>query len=347
MGLVQLSRLGSDPEFSFAVPDDRGRANLLSAEVLVGGDKDLRLQSFIGTDGHANTAELRPAPCHNVYWHMLKIADGLASVNQAMRFYSNKREHPIVAVAQPSLGPGETMGGHVWISLWYNSPISAQVVHSGGLLWSNDIQDYINPRQISPFRIERLSQGSLQRYTDLAKSGDELSLDLCWKKLHYLLHPLEMMLYGSHRQHRSGSGVRDPYVRVPDSHSASDAAAHKKDHAYIRFEYRFPSTWLQHPTLAFAYLGLAKLAVLNWSVLPNLKLLNENNVIAGTIPQGQRASWAELLKRRLSLVQEDKNFRTTRDLRGLTDALAELYNVKLRFPALINFDAWASLRPQQ
>lgn len=38
-------------------------------------------------------------------------------------------------------------------------------------------------------------------------------------------------------------------------------------YAFWHMEYRHPSTWLQHPKLAYAYLALAKLALLNWETL--------------------------------------------------------------------------------
>lgn len=350
MGLVELHRVGSDPEFSFAVPDQAGNVHLLSADVLVGGDRDLRLKSFIGTDGHPSTAELRPAPCNNVYWHLLKIADGLNEVDRSMQYYSVKRDHPIVAVSQPSLGKGpsgqlETMGGHIWISMWFNSKISANAIHDGGYIWNGDSHDSYPSRQ-GRENGKRLTPKQYQDYMDLATSGQELSMDLCWRKLHYLLHPLEMMLFGKVRGDRQpgGSGVKDPYIRLPDHATSDDLACYREGKAYIRFEYRFPSTWLQHPTLAFVYLGLAKLAILNWDLLPGLSDLQKENLLVHTVAGHSVNLWRDILKRRVAYLMDQKEVRSTRDLRGLFDALEELYKVTLTFPALINFEAWASLR---
>lgn len=347
---VELSRIGSDPEFSFVTPDQNRKVHLVSAHTLVGDDKDLRLRSFIGTDGHASTAELRPNPCRNVYWHLLKIADGLHEVRNSIRYHSRKMDRPLLAVAQPSLGPSETMGGHIWISFWYKSKLSSDVVHKAGIIYDNDQRDYRRSNQQRPIEPDqmptRLSQTKLQQYIDLAQRGEELSLDLCWKKLHYLIHPLEMMLYGKVRTDRTSPHVRDHYIRTPDLPSEADQAMFRPGWAYFRFEYRIPSTWLQHPTLAFAYLGLAKLAMLNWDLLPNWKILSTTFALdtAGTSPL-DADGWRKKLQERYTWLTEHPDYRATRDLNGLGDALNALYNVELSFPALIHFDAWESLKP--
>ena len=343
---VEYIKGGSDPEFSFGLTDDKQRVFIHPADKVVGGEREVRMRSFIGTDGHANTAELRPPPCHNVYWHMIKIADALKVVRAGMAEESRKLDRPVVAVAQPSLGPEETMGGHVWVSMWYHSKLSAKICNKAGMIFYPDHNEALSFRLISGKKRERLTGGELQDYTDRARMDQELTVDLPWKKMHYLIWPLELMLFGTARQDRSAN-VRDKYFRFPDSLTPQDLACMREDAAYLRFEYRIPTSWLSHPMLAYGYLGLAKLAIQNWYVLPDRSSMFQADQAMRETQSSNHTKWAAELLRRLDLVLEHKNARVTKDLKNLREAINILTKTKLRYPCLINFDAWADLKPQR
>ena len=343
---VEYIKGGSDPEFSFGFTDSKRNVYIHPADKVVGGEKEVRMRSFIGTDGHANTAELRPPPCHNVYWHMIKIADALKVVRAGMVEETKKLGRPVVAIAQPSLGPEETMGGHIWFSMWYHSKLSAKVCNKAGMIYYPDHGEALNFRMIQGKKRERLSGSELQEYTDRARQDQELSVDLPWRKLHYLIWPLELMLFGTARGDRAGQ-VRDKFFRFPDNLTPQDLAYMREDAAYIRQEYRIPTSWLSHPMLAYGYLGLAKLALQNWYVLPDRQSMAAADIAMREVQSSNHTRWGAELVRRLDLVLDHKNVKVTKDLRNLREAMGILTKTKLRYPCLINFDAWADLKPQR
>ena len=97
MRQVRFKLIGSDPELVF-VKNKPGGWSLVNAPLLVGEDKNLRNRSLIGCDGHASTAELRPPPCHNVRWHLQKIAWCMQEIDRVLKETGRTNIYP---VAQP------------------------------------------------------------------------------------------------------------------------------------------------------------------------------------------------------------------------------------------------------
>ena len=345
MRTVSLYRIGSDPE-ALAVrlikTGSKPTPQLINATVLVGENRDHTLQSFIGCDGHAATMELRPPPCHNVQWHLVKIADGLGHIRGALDNEAEAGGAPTALLAQPNLGR-ETCGGHIWVSLYYRSKLAEQMVHQAGVVYSPERGELLRSNQILPTTEER--RWNTQRYRDLAANGDELSVELCWRKVHHLVGPLEEAVFGGARANRAAV-VSDPFVRLPTSQATIDnPSLYREGMAYFRFEYRYPTTWLSHPTLALAYLGLAKLAILNWDALPNLNSMRAADHETTFTGAGKRSYWANLLHQRLTSLQATSGFRATPDLAGVPEAVAAVTRLKISYPLYVDFDAWLQYRP--
>lgn len=349
MRTVKMYRIGSDPE-ALAVhllQTTAGKRTpvLLGATQLVGDNRELTLRSFIGCDGHAATMELRPPPCNNVQWHLTKLATGLSHIRVALGDAQVQGSALTALLAQPNLGR-ETCGGHIWVSLYYRSKLAEHAVNYMGVIFDNQRGDLIRSNQsYVGADVDSLPRNTLQKYRDLAYSGDEISTELCWRKLHYLLFPLEKALFGGARRAREDT-VSDQFVRLPSSQRIMDPGTPiKPGFAYFRFEYRYPSTWLSHPTMALTYLGLAKLAILNWDILPSLPQMRAADGEVVGVDGMKKSGWASVLRARLKTLTEHPDFRQTPDLAGLTEALNTTLGVKLSFPLYVDFDAWMQYTP--
>lgn len=330
MRTVTFWRIGSDPEALFGMGSGpSGRIERIPATRFVGSDRAQTLRSFIGCDGHAQTAELRPPPCHNVLWHLMKIANGLAHIHKAL-------PSDVFVLAQPSLSR-ETMGGHIWISLFYNNPLAAKMVHQLGQVYNESAGGMMQSMQLrDDSRAGVVSTMERRDYVDQCIAGQNLTVDTCWMKLHYLIEPLEMLTFAGTRAERT-NGVNDLYVRLPNA-GPDSGIPYRPESAYFRFEYRFPSTWLHSPQLAFCYLGLAKLAILNWDSLPELDGLRQA-MAHGRI--SKRSTWAKMLYTRIQDLRKHKLFRITPDLARLLSTLKDVVNAPApTLPIRVDHEAW-------
>lgn len=356
----QLDRLGSDPEFVFI---NRPGGDIYPAERLVGTDRELRLAAWVGTDGHAATAEIRPGPAHNVTLHLYKIADAMA---QTERFLQ-EQNHPLDAVAQP-LYNHETMGGHIHISGWYNGPLTCQMVNQHGLVIAAGKPTLVraNPN----FDLDPASQRNFQA---VVKAGMEMDLTEIIAKVHYLVGPLDHALFGAVRNQRwvNNPQVKDMW-RIPTGYTPPFPDSRR---AYLRIEYRYPSTFLHSPLMAYCYFGLAKLALLNWRLIGVTKISdampaerhrewneyqqllrqNEIRIQMGrppyplpAIPPAQvqpisHADWRKLVRARAEELFNHPQVVMTRDLRKLPTALATQLKARPKQPLLVQFHKWAAL----
>src|SRR5574341_873954 len=114
---------------------------------------------------------------------------------------------------------------------------------------------------------------------------------------------------------------------------------------YAHYEYRVPSTWLCHPWLAYAYLGLMKLAILNAGrIMEQLTSFQENIVAA---PNGEPANEAYrslFMTRFQDLV---KHGRWTNDIKGLKEIIPKTFDARAAWFEIpgqpVDIDAWRQL----
>lgn len=358
---LQLDRLGSDPEFVFVDPTS---GNIHPADRLVGTDRNLRLAAWVGTDGHAATAEIRPGPAHNVLWHLYKVADAMAQTKGHLVAEGLNYQ----AVAQP-LYNHETMGGHIHISAWYNGPLTTRMVNEYKLVRCEGklVAFGTNPTDYD--------QTLAKLYTAAVNRGDEIDLSEIVAKVHYLVGPLEHAVFGSAREQRwhNNPQVRDLW-RIPENYHPPFIDSRR---AYLRIEYRYPSTFLHSPLLAYCYFGLAKLALLNFDLIPAKTIkdalpldgeklrrwreyqqmirLNEQRVQMGRPPHQlpfppppavgvlTHADWRKVVRTRTREILDNPRVRLSNDLKRLPKALAAQLKLRLKAPLLVDFDGWATL----
>lgn len=322
---IRLFREGSDPE-AVAVAGEQ----VVSAHLFTSQDRGLRLRGEIGTDAHPATLEIRPAPTHNVHYHLLKIADALRAISEFIDGYSTRTKTPIRIVAQPSYLQ-ETMGGHIHLSVWYKNPLAHLLVNElrfvsyQGNLWRLD----------RTIRLPNEHAAKAQTYLEEAIRGDNLSVDEILHKVHWLVGPFEDMMFGRHR--RARNGVADYMVRIPVPQEVPPFE--RPEWAYLRIEYRYPSTWLYHPELAYCYLGLAKLALVAWPSLPPLQELFE---AYHRTQDNKEYKPHQVFQERFTLALQDTKLSS--DLRQLPEVVKRWKKQGVGpFPLYVNFPAWEAV----
>jgi hypothetical protein len=119
----------------------------------------------------------------------------------------------------------------------------------------------------------KLGAGTSTRVTEMMQNGE---FDTAWSlgmAFSYLLSPFERWIQPwvarELRNHQYGGDGHPDMIRFgtskrPNLKSNTDWWSNS---GYIHMEYRLPSTWLHHPWLSFAYLGLLKFCVINWPLL--------------------------------------------------------------------------------
>lgn len=270
---IRLHRLGSDPEFLFAHPN----GTVVPASTVVGPQGN----QFVGFDGHNATGELRPRPFFNIKGQMFDLATAIHEISNMVP--------NLVLVARPFYA-NEPLGGHIHVSGFAQSgPIPSGIasllreyglmIRDGGL-----IHDPENKRTRS------LETGDYTLLTEFARStsfeGTRLGTILS-----YLLHPFEVEVQPADERISRNNRYGTPHdVRT----GVSKPTMLLSDATYWHYEYRMPSTWLNHPRLAYAYFALAKLSMLNLAFIetqPSVKLVkpilyfeDERNSVKKTAP---------------------------------------------------------------
>src|SRR3990167_4909187 len=117
----QFANIGSDAEFLFTNLEEF-QTRIVPANTVIMAGKPTALQSFIGTDNHAATAEIRPGPAHNVGRHLYDIAYGLHETDKWLS--THKRFNRVKIVAQPFVCD-EPLGGHIHCSFFVDNPLQA------------------------------------------------------------------------------------------------------------------------------------------------------------------------------------------------------------------------------
>lgn len=312
---VEFHKIGSDPEFLFARGADWVYA-WQNAQNIIRADRAAAMRSWIGTDGHASTAEIRPLPSENVWLHLMNIAAALDKIGEVIGGLPQT-----VLIAQPYLN-GENMGGHIHLGLWVEDGVSEYVlplqILSGGRMVSTGMLP-TEPGQARAFEKHLLA------YME-AKTA--FTADLFGRKMNYLLDVFDAAVQNSAlRAERSFADDVRP--------SAGVVPSEKRRAAYVHLEYRRPCTWLAHPTLALAYLSLAKFTVLNWELISPAK----------PQPTGNPADAAKLFWERYGRLAK-KDLTVTPDLLSLEPLLAKVIAERERWarpPVLVDIQAWREL----
>lgn len=311
-------KAGADPELGFARQDRRGRWTLVPAFEILGSKS---LKSFIGTDGHAATGELRPPPSRNINTLLVNVASALELITRTI---GNR----VSLVASPMHG-NDPLGGHIHLSfLTDNSAVRTAIYDYGLPLWSDHGEN----------RLETL-RGHLANRPDVLALVENPTAPFPWnfaKALSFLGGPLEYWVQPITRRDRTAYYGKPLDVRGTVRAHPSPKISH------LQYEYRAPCTWLAHPRLAYVYLAVAKLGLLNYSkclsMAPDpLVLFKEANGLHQDL-----LAYYDLFIERLSALGP---LRRTRDLsfletniRWLKDHRAEMWD-----RPSIWVDEWAQL----
>ena len=115
---MRFLKIGADPEYAFGTLKDWVTCvvpanTAFGISGFAGG--------FIGTDGHAETGELRPNPAHNVYLLLHNIGEALSVLH-------NFAEKKGLLLFTPPLIRNLTLGGHIHLS--FDEAVSLGVLQS-------------------------------------------------------------------------------------------------------------------------------------------------------------------------------------------------------------------------
>ena len=265
MSRLHLSKIGSDPEFVFATPVDLDYI-ITPANQVLGKQKEKTLASFIGTDNRPVLAEIRPTPAHNVKRHMYDLA---FAVHTTQAFLQNSAKfNQLHLVALPHLH-GENLGGHVHASVYIEGKEQAALEAAGCIIDMTGQLHAAAPNTTAG----SITTAMTTRLQTMMRDGE---LDTAWSlgmAFSYLLSPFERWIQPwvarELRNHQYGGDGHPDMVRFGTSKRPllKATAPWWANSGYIHMEYRLPSTWVHHPWLAFAYLGLLKFCVINWPLL--------------------------------------------------------------------------------
>ncbi len=259
-----LYRIGSDPEHIFARIEE-GEVTLVSAQEVFGENKTHTVQSYLGTDAHPSTAELRPPAAHHIRRHLYDIGFGLCAA-QDFLVKRPKRFERVVLVAKPHVA-GECLGAHLHASFFVHCA-TQRALEVANLVWRKSgswttRDPSRNTSKLPPnINIDALPQ---------AFACGEVLAPYWWgQAMNYLLVPFENWVQPwfarLRRNGQYGDHIHTDVVRSGVSPRPM-LGPKWNDWAYCHWEYRMPSTWLVHPYLAYAYLALFKFSLLNFATI--------------------------------------------------------------------------------
>ena len=266
-----LDRMGSDAEFLLARSAEF-EARLVPAHKVIGANKAAALRSFIGTDGHNSLGEIRPRPSHHVRQQLYDIASGILSTNEYLR--SHKSFKDVYLYASPEYH-GETMAGHVHVSFFVDDPLTKYALSNGriyglGAYLQNSTTCGLNTPPPPPVAVNDVPK--LAEYAKRACLGELVTPAVFVTVMDYLVRPFEFWIqpWFARERRNSNYGLGVDAARWEQSGVNPGTRPKLRDHAWLHFEYRTPSTWLVHPWLAYTYLSLVKVSMLNWDFILRL-----------------------------------------------------------------------------
>lgn len=359
---MKLYRIGSDPEALFVRPVDFDWI-ITPAFDIIGRDKKKTTNSFIGTDNRPVIAEIRPNPSRNLKRHLYEIAYALTTTNDYLDSSEKWKGNKIMAY--PYL-LGENLGGHIHASMFLDDPIYLKLkatgltVGAGGLAFA----DYNG--NVGGFAGR--NRDIETEATTAIRERKIITPNLWGRAMGFLLTPFEKWVQPwvarEARNAHYGSESSPDAVRL----GTSKVPFELSKMAYVHWEYRLPSTWLQHPWLAYAYLGLAKLTLLNMAAVFGLWLADnpkmkppKHDVLGGTLAEptmgdggmptqftilthGDPREAGVAFRRNLSRVLPGAHF--SRDLANLIGVVEKCATEREKWfhkPTPIDVEAWRKL----
>lgn len=310
--VLRFWKIGSDPEF--VLVDNRDwRQRLYSAQDVLIQDRHAGLVSVIGLDGHASTAELRPAPAHNVRYHMWQIGQALLATRDHLQ------KKPQTAHLLPCASPvilGERLGGHIHTSFFMNAPHASlgKLLEDYILRDNGELQPVVNRAvQLS----NALLSTAMRTFQD---SPFMLTMSRYLKVMNYLMRPLEIWLQPwftrIERNRRYGEG--DDLIRWNQEKVRPSGVAHlslENGWSYHHIEYRLPSTWLVSPDMAYLYLATAKLSLLAYEHI--LQNVGDDNLPNYHDDQIDIRKFEEIYQYRLATILAAVRHKLSKDLLDL------------------------------
>ena len=319
MNKLVLAKIGSDPELVFGEIKEWSQF-LVPADQLITKNRQKGLSAFIGTDGHMATAELRPTPAHNIRRHLFDIATALVTIDDYLKDHKTRKN--LVMIAQPFV-KNEALGGHIHISFFVNNPDIRDLLRYNYIYGTDSFVAFDRNSQASPPSMSLSKQ--MFAVEALASVNRTPTPFVFVKVMNYLLRPFEcwVQLWSSRISRNrlrasDGSHYGDEFdIRW----LASERPAMPKYHdwAYLHYEYRIPSTWLTHPWLAYAYLALTKLVVLNYEKITDLVIVDHQRLTVTDVhPANDK--FKDIFMERLAKVLSG-SYKVTNDIEDLGHAI--------------------------
>mgnify|MGYP001589654375 FL=1 len=332
-------RIGSDPEFLF-VDRQEFRPTIYAANSVITAGRAVALNTFIGTDNHQTTAEMRPGPAHNIGRHLYDIAYGLHETDKWLA--GHKRYNTLKMTAQPVV-LDEPLGGHIHCSLFVDEPLTKFAMSTNRVYKNDRLVAYDPTQPTTPLTSDATEK--LTKYAKLAYDHQLLTGEVFGQVMDHLCWPFECAVqpwWDRVRRNGRYGALAGTGEKVRQNASYPQNASKYKDLAYLHYEYRSPSTWLVHPWLAYAYLALGKLSILNLSLIleqlgkPKLPKLT-------TSPMNDELR--EIFNRRLQVIKTKGRWsRDIRDLEQVVDACFANRAAWFEIPGQpIDIDAWRRL----
>ena len=225
--MIHLYRIGADVEFVLG-QKNHDLYSIIPMNKFLGVDRVL--SSYIGTDAHSATGEIRPPASHNISTLLYKIGFALATIDTHLT-----RNHKDSKIFGSPYCLNEPLGGHIHLSFF-----TRKYPHYDVLLYDLDY----------PTEIRTLS---LQNKIPTSP--------VIIRLLSYLILPFEGWI-----QPWNQRVTRMENYGLPETMRHAESGPPRRlrpNEYYYHLEYRVPSTWIIHPTIAYCYLALAKLVLLN------------------------------------------------------------------------------------
>lgn len=335
---VRLYRVGSDPELLFCRVTEWTHTVVPATDVIT-ANKALGLTTFIGLDGHAATAELRPSPAHNVWQHVHELAYAMARIEEYLRTNKKMKAKDVRMFAQPYIG-SEPLGGHIHVSAFVEDADMKAAQDKNLTLNQHTGQWQAINGNVPAGSVSGLGS-VLERLASRAANGEAMTSVNFGRTMDYLLLPFERWSQPWHGRLKRNSkyGANADTVRIASS--PRPAMPKFTNHAYVHYEYRMPSTPLVHPMLTYAYLALAKLTLLNWEKLSEIALKHPTAPLPNSSEPDNQKSWQQFKDRLAGL--EKTGLRITTDLKQLRPALTTIGDEREKWfnpfnP--VNVEAW-------